>query len=74
MPNGFLDCIVLSAAITDGADLKGKRIAISQLGGQSHAEVRSRSSISVRRPTMSSSVQIGDFQSSPCVRPSGGQR
>ena len=37
--NGFLDCIVTGAAIKTAEDLKGKRFAISQLGGQSHAEV-----------------------------------
>jgi NitT/TauT family transport system substrate-binding protein len=38
--NGFLDCIVTSGSITTGDQLKGKRVAISQLGGQSHAEVQ----------------------------------
>jgi NitT/TauT family transport system substrate-binding protein len=37
--NKFLDCIVTNAGITDAATLKGKKVAISSLGGQSHAEV-----------------------------------
>jgi NitT/TauT family transport system substrate-binding protein len=36
--NKFLDCIVTKSNIVSAADLKGKRMAVSQLGGQSHAE------------------------------------
>jgi NitT/TauT family transport system substrate-binding protein len=36
--NKFLDCIVTKSDITSADGLKGKRMAVSQLGGQSHAE------------------------------------
>ena len=36
--NKFLDCIVTKSDITNADTLKGKRMAVSQLGGQSHAE------------------------------------
>jgi ABC-type nitrate/sulfonate/bicarbonate transport system substrate-binding protein len=37
--NKFLDCIVTKSDIKDAATLKGKKMAVSSLGGQSHAEV-----------------------------------
>jgi ABC-type nitrate/sulfonate/bicarbonate transport system substrate-binding protein len=37
--NKFLDCIVTKAEIKDANSLKGKKMAVSSLGGQSHAEV-----------------------------------
>jgi ABC-type nitrate/sulfonate/bicarbonate transport system substrate-binding protein len=37
--NKFLDCIVTKADIKDANSLKGKKMAVSSLGGQSHAEV-----------------------------------
>jgi NitT/TauT family transport system substrate-binding protein len=37
--NKFLDCIVTKPDITDAESLRGKKVAVSSLGGQSHAEV-----------------------------------
>jgi NitT/TauT family transport system substrate-binding protein len=37
--DGFFDCIVTKSDIKDAATLKGKKMAISSQGGQSHAEV-----------------------------------
>jgi NitT/TauT family transport system substrate-binding protein len=36
--NHFLDCYVTTPDITDAASLKGKRMAVSNLSGQSHAQ------------------------------------
>jgi ABC-type nitrate/sulfonate/bicarbonate transport system substrate-binding protein len=37
--NKFLDCIVTKTDVKDANSLKGKKMAVSSLGGQSHAEV-----------------------------------
>jgi ABC-type nitrate/sulfonate/bicarbonate transport system substrate-binding protein len=57
--NGFLDCIVSGPTIKTAADLKGKRFAISQLGGQSHAEVLIALEAMKLTPADVNIVQIG---------------